>query len=156
VNNSKRFVFLKEYTTELEKAQWPSGSLGRNVTPMRTLATDKKIFPRAAVTFIDVPNPMGAPQRIMLDQDTGGAIRAAGRADIYVGIGDSAGALAGQQYSEGHLYYVVMKPDEAAKVIARLGKQPGAVTGGTPARTTPAPRTTTTPRTGSTDEMFPK
>jgi len=45
-----------------------------------------------------------------LDQDTGGAIRAAGRCDIYLGVGDDAGKLAGQTYQEGRLYYLFLKP----------------------------------------------
>jgi membrane-bound lytic murein transglycosylase A len=44
-----------------------------------------------------------------LDQDTGGAIRAAGRCDIYMGEGDQAGRLAGQTYQEGRLYYLFLK-----------------------------------------------
>lgn len=49
-----------------------------------------------------------------LDQDTGGAIRAAGRCDIYMGEGDEAGQLAGQTYQEGRLYYLFAKPQVAA------------------------------------------
>ena len=45
-----------------------------------------------------------------LDQDTGGAIRAPGRCDVYMGQGDSAGRLAGQTYREGRLYYLFIKP----------------------------------------------
>ena len=50
-------------------------------------------------------------QRFMLDQDTGGAIRAPGRADIFMGIGPSAEILAGHQYCEGTLYYFFLKPE---------------------------------------------
>jgi membrane-bound lytic murein transglycosylase A len=45
-----------------------------------------------------------------LDQDTGGAIRAPGRCDVYVGVGDEAGKMAGQVYEEGKLYYIFLKP----------------------------------------------
>jgi membrane-bound lytic murein transglycosylase A len=44
-----------------------------------------------------------------LDQDTGGAIRAAGRCDVYMGQGEMAGELAGQTYQEGRLYYLFLK-----------------------------------------------
>ena len=44
-----------------------------------------------------------------LDQDTGGAIRAPGRCDVYMGIGDMAGKLAGSTYQEGKLYYLFLK-----------------------------------------------
>ena len=48
--------------------------------------------------------------QIMLDQDTGGAIQAPRRADIFMGIGDDAEVLAGGQYAEGRLYYLFLKP----------------------------------------------
>ena len=38
------------------------------------------------------------------------AIKAPGRADIFMGIGDSAEILAGGQYAEGRLYYLFLKP----------------------------------------------
>jgi membrane-bound lytic murein transglycosylase A len=45
----------------------------------------------------------------MLDQDTGGAIRTAGRADIYLGVGPNAERLAGSTKVEGQLYYLFLK-----------------------------------------------
>jgi hypothetical protein len=53
--------------------------------------------------------------QFMMDQDTGGAIRAAGRADIYMGIGAAAEILAGNQYADGTFYYFVLKPEFMAK-----------------------------------------
>jgi membrane-bound lytic murein transglycosylase A len=111
VSRDDRFVFLKMYGPE----EWPAGSLGVQVTPDRSLATDKSIFPRASLTFIDVTPSAdeGSPstKRFVLDQDTGGAIRAAGRADIYMGIGDAAGEQAGREFAGGHLYYLFLKPE---------------------------------------------
>jgi len=91
VLNDDRFTFQKIYSAA-EIAEWPTGSLNVQVTTDRSLATDKDIFPRASLTFIDVPKPSlsGALlpyQGFVLDQDTGGGIRAAGRADIYMGFG---------------------------------------------------------------------
>jgi membrane-bound lytic murein transglycosylase A len=111
VMRDDRFVFLKVYGPE----EWPAGSLGVQVTPSRSLATDKSIFPRASLTFIDV-TPSGdggspSTKRFVLDQDTGGAIRAAGRADIYMGIGDAAGEQAGREFAGGHLFYLFLKPE---------------------------------------------
>ena len=95
----------------------PRGSLNEPVLPLRSIATDKTIFPRAALTFIStrLPTDKGGiiTQEIFngfaLDQDTGGAIRAPGRCDVYIGIGDTAGRLAGQTYQEGKLYYLFLK-----------------------------------------------
>ena len=79
----------------------------------RTLATDKRLFPRGAVVFVDtvLPLPGGGAmpfRRVMFDQDTGGAIRTAGRADIYLGIGHEAERRAGTTRSEGQLYYLFL------------------------------------------------
>lgn len=92
----------------------PRGSLNVPVTARASLATDKSVFPRACVTFIEtfVPSRSGEQvpvARFMFDQDTGGAIRAAGRADIYMGIGAAAGQIAGRTASEGRLYYLFAK-----------------------------------------------
>ena len=98
-----RFVFFRSETGE------PRGSLNELVTPFRTIATDKSIYPRAMFAFaaVDLDKPVG----FALDQDTGGAIRAAGRCDVYMGVGDAAGELAGKTYREGRLYYLFVKPD---------------------------------------------
>jgi membrane-bound lytic murein transglycosylase A len=47
-----------------------------------------------------------------LDQDTGGAIRAPGRCDIYMGQGITASKRAGWTYQEGKLYYLFLKPTD--------------------------------------------
>lgn len=110
-----RFIFFREYTGE----NWPAGSLGLTVTPLRSLATDKQVFPRGGVTLVLTPiaavNSSGRHfSQFMLDQDTGGAIRAAGRADIYMGIGPDAERLAGQQRAVGRLFYCFLKPVRVA------------------------------------------
>lgn len=103
VNKNPRFVFFQSGKGD------PRGSLNEPVTPLRTIATDKTIYPRAMFAFasVDLDNPVG----FVLDQDTGGAIRAAGRCDVYMGVGDRAGELAGGTYREGRLYYLFIKPD---------------------------------------------
>lgn len=112
VNQNPRYVFFR-----IEEGE-PRGSLNEPVTTMRTIATDKSIYPRGCVTFLrtSLPRPIGGTVRkapftgFMLDQDTGGAIRAPGRCDVYMGIGDQAAEMAGQVYEEGQLYYLFLKP----------------------------------------------
>ncbi|MBW7992112.1 MAG: murein transglycosylase [Planctomycetes bacterium] len=109
-----RFVFFKIQDGE------PRGSLNEQVIPLRTIATDKAIFPRGCLTFISTRLPAETGGTVSnqfysgfaLDQDTGGAIRAPGRCDVYMGIGDQAGKLAGQTYQEGKLYYLFLKSTE--------------------------------------------
>ncbi len=95
----------------------PYGSLGQPVTTNVTVATDKKIFPPAAPLIVTTRSSTAvgadAPYAALrLDQDTGGAIRAPGRCDLYMGEGATAELRAGQQLSEGKLYYLILK-DEA-------------------------------------------
>jgi membrane-bound lytic murein transglycosylase A len=114
VRANPRFVFFRADQGE------PRGSLNEPVIALRTIATDKSIYPRASVAFLKstLPRAVGAQtvtkpfQRFVLDQDTGGAIRAAGRCDVYMGQGDEAGELAGKTYQEGRLYYFFLKPEQ--------------------------------------------
>ncbi|HEY1685095.1 MAG TPA: MltA domain-containing protein [Tepidisphaeraceae bacterium] len=93
----------------------PFGCLNVPVTPFATIATDKAVYPRALMSFVVVQLPAQQEGQFvdwkgfMLDQDAGGAIRAAGRSDIYMGIGPAAGQLAGRQLQTGTLYYLAIK-----------------------------------------------
>jgi membrane-bound lytic murein transglycosylase A len=79
------------------------------VSPGRTIATDKTLFPRGAVAFVTGPAHEPIVNRFQFDQDTGGAIRTAGRADLYLGVGPEAEEQAGQTKIEGQLYYLFLK-----------------------------------------------
>jgi len=116
LSRNDRFVFFQQ------TAGGPYGSLGVPVTPMRSLATDKhgskEIYPRACVAFIKTKLPHATdrgPVRkddysgFILDQDTGGAIRSAGRADVYMGVGEIAERLAGHTVAEGRIYCIFVK-----------------------------------------------
>jgi len=116
-HRNDRFVFFQAYDGDA----WPSGSLGFKVTPWRSLATDKSLFPRGCPVMVvtQVPSTDAWPSdakrpfhQIMADQDTGGAIRAPGRADIYMGVGSEAESVAGRQAAEGRLYYLVLRRDQ--------------------------------------------
>ena len=109
---NERYVFFQKTDTA------PVGSLGVPVTDRCSIATDKSLFPRGCLAFVDTQAPLamasGEPvkarwRHFALDQDSGGAIRAAGRADIYVGVGDQAGRIAGWMLDEGRLYYLFLK-----------------------------------------------
>jgi len=112
IYRNESYVFFTEY----DKGSWPAGSLGVRVSTKRSLATDKKIYPRGGIVLVDTEAISFAGGRrpflqFMLDQDTGGAIQAPGRADIFMGIGPGAEILAGGQYAEGRLYYFVLKQE---------------------------------------------
>jgi len=112
MRENQSFVFFTEYAED----RWPSGSLGVKVTQESSLATDKRIYPRGGVVLVDtkaVTLTSGHRDflRFMCDQDTGGAINAPGRADMFMGEGPTAEILAGGQYAEGRLYYFFLKPE---------------------------------------------
>ncbi len=117
IDYNESFVFFQEYNG----GNWPAGSLGVPVTAERSIATDKKIFPRGGVVLVDttvrsLTGEKNSFTQFMTDQDTGGAIRAPGRADLFMGVGPTAGIKAGGQYAEGQLYYLFLKPSSIAIV----------------------------------------
>ena len=112
-SRNPRYVFFEQ------RSGGPFGSLNERVTPYRTIATDKEVYPRAAVAFLQTRLPSFEDGRIVerdyhgfaLDQDTGGAIRAPGRCDVFMGTGDAVAELAGRTMAEGRLYYIFAKPE---------------------------------------------
>jgi membrane-bound lytic murein transglycosylase A len=102
----------------------PNGPLGNINVPLtagRSLALDRRLFPPAALAFIETEKPLvdgsgriagwTACRRFMLNQDTGGAIKGPGRADLFWGSGPYAEIAAGYMKNSGKLYFLVLKPD---------------------------------------------
>ena len=105
----------------------PEGSLGRPLTPGRSVATDTRLFPPAALAFLDTEQPERALDgsirwtplsRFVLNQDTGGAIRGAGRVDFFWGRGERAVFAAGLMRQPGRLYFLVARPTAAARGLS--------------------------------------
>ena len=98
----------------------PLGSLGVLLTPGRSVALDSKIFPKGALGFVVCQKPIVNDQgniigwnkfyRFVVNQDTGGAIKGAGRADIFWGSGPYAELTAGHLRHEGDLYILIKEP----------------------------------------------
>jgi membrane-bound lytic murein transglycosylase A len=110
---NNRFVFFKDTT-----GAPATGTLRVPVTAGRSIATDKSLMPPAALALIQTQLPDAEGQanstltpvnRYVLDQDTGGAIRGAGRVDLFVGTGAAAGEQAGRINTTGQLYYLLLK-----------------------------------------------
>lgn len=97
----------------------PVGSLGFPVTPGRSIATDRRLFPHAALAFLETEVPAMAADgstvaeeplhRFVFNQDTGGAIRGPGRVDFFWGRGQQAGYRAGLMKQPGRLFFLVPK-----------------------------------------------
>ncbi len=87
LNQNPSYVFFQT------EDQGPLGCFGFPLTPGRTIALDRRIFPPAALVYITAQKPMVDEEgniqswtefgRFALNQDTGGAIRGPARADIF-------------------------------------------------------------------------
>ena len=114
LNHNPSYVFFK-----LEP-EGPLGYLNVLLTPGRSVALDRRIFPPAALAFIQTKKPVvdSAGQidswadcsRFVLNQDTGGAIRGPGRADLFWGSGPYAEIAAGHSAHRGKLFFLILKP----------------------------------------------
>lgn len=113
-NHNPSLVFFREATTD------PLGCYGIPVTPMRSIATDKSLFPACGLAFIQTekPDAKDTPTingwesfgRFVTNQDTGGAIKGPGRVDLFTGHGKKAERVAGHMKQPGTLYFLLRKP----------------------------------------------
>jgi membrane-bound lytic murein transglycosylase A len=97
----------------------PLGNINVPLTPGRSLALDVRLFPKGALCFILCEKPQVSAQgditgwrsfsRFVLNQDTGGAIKGAGRADLFWGNGPYAELAAGHMKHNGELYVLIKK-----------------------------------------------
>ena len=87
----------------------PVGALGVALTPERSIAVDPRHIPLGAPVFLATtwPNSTQPLQRLVLAQDTGGAIRGAVRADYFWGFGDAAGAQAGRMRQSARMWVLL-------------------------------------------------
>jgi membrane-bound lytic murein transglycosylase A len=96
------------------------GNIGVPLTPGRSIALDSGLFPKGALCFISSEKPViehngdivrwAEFSRFAVNQDTGGAIKGAGRADIFWGNDRYAELAAGHMQHEGGLYVLMKKP----------------------------------------------
>lgn len=111
LNTNASYVFftLREAVNEN-----PRGSLNVPLMDERSVAVDRSIIPLGSLVWLDtqLPDTDQPYQRLMLAQDTGGAIVGPVRADIFFGTGDRAEYLAGNMKSEGQLYVILPKVAE--------------------------------------------
>lgn len=105
------YIFFRRLTGDR-----PVGALGAPLTPRRSVAVDPAIIPLGTPVWLETQVPdrddPGANQsfhRLMLAQDTGGAIKGANRADIYFGPGDTAADIAGRLQARGRTVLLLPK-----------------------------------------------
>ena len=114
LNHNPSYVFFRI----LENG--PLGNINIPITPGRSIALDAELFPKGALAFISCQRPIVNDQgeitewekfsRFVLNQDTGGAIKGSGRADLFWGSGPYAEIAAGHLKHDGELYILIKKP----------------------------------------------
>lgn len=108
LNANPSYVFFKEEKlTDPNKG--PKGALGVPLTPQRSIAVDPQFIPLGVPVFLATTQPgrETSLQRLMLAQDTGGAIRNPVRADFFWGFGTEAGEKAGKMKQRGQLWILI-------------------------------------------------
>ena len=119
LDENPSYVFFREVPPpapgSLEaRIDGPIGSLGVPLLAERAIAVDPRAIPLGAPVFIATTEPLSdVPlRRLVMAQDTGGAIHGPIRADYFWGFGDEAGRLAGRMRQQGRMW--VLWPNGAA------------------------------------------
>ena len=111
LNANPSYVFFREVPNSKDG---PQGALGVPLLAERSIAVDPRSVPLGAPVFLATtrPNSNQTLNRLVMAQDTGGAIKGAVRADFFWGFGKEAGEQAGRMKQSGRLW--VLLPPEAA------------------------------------------
>jgi len=115
LNYNPSYVFFR-----ILDSDGPLGNIDVPLTAGRSIALDSRIFPKGAICFLTCEKPVinsnGEIEswtkfsRFVMNQDTGGAIKGAGRADIFWGSDQYAELAAGHMNHDGELYILIKKP----------------------------------------------
>jgi membrane-bound lytic murein transglycosylase A len=105
LDSNPSVVFFREGPLE-DASVGPKGALAVPLTAGRSIAVDPKFLPLGAPVFLatTAPDTGAALQRLVVAQDTGGAIRGPVRADLFFGFGAAAGELAGLMKQDGQMW----------------------------------------------------
>jgi len=108
LNNNPSYVFFRELPAGLPG---PLGALGVPILPEKSVAVDAKFVPLGAPVFLSTTEPNSAKplKRMMMAQDTGGAIKGGVRADFFWGAGFDAGVKAGAMKQAGKIWVLLPK-----------------------------------------------
>jgi len=113
MNLNPSYIFFKLKNGDTKKLT--KGAAGVSLTPEYSLAVDDEYYPYGLPMWVetDVKVPINgklqkmAFERLMIAQDTGGAITGAIRGDIFFGSGKTAEIMAGKQKSDGQKYVLL-------------------------------------------------
>lgn len=105
---NESFIFFRKL-----EGDGPIGAQGVALTPGRSLAIDKRFLPLGLpiylFTFTDPLVPQKHLSRLMVTQDTGGAIKGVVRGDVFWGFGKMAAERAGLMKETGSYFALLPK-----------------------------------------------
>jgi len=106
LNSNPSYVFFRELPPPAGPTEGPPGALGVPLTPGYSIAVDPRYIPLGAPVFLATTYPLSNRplERLVMAQDTGGAIRGAIRADFFWGTGEEAGNHAGRMRQQGRMW----------------------------------------------------
>jgi membrane-bound lytic murein transglycosylase A len=110
LNANPSYVFFKEEKI-LDSQKGPKGAIGVPLTAQRSIAVDPQFIPLGAPVFLNTsqPNSTAPLKRLVMAQDTGGAIRNPVRADYFWGFGAEAGEKAGKMKQRAMMWVLLPK-----------------------------------------------
>ena len=117
LNTNPSYVFFRELPpSKFGPEAGPPGALAVPLLAERSIAIDPRSIPLGAPVFLATTQPStGDPlRRLVMAQDTGGAIKGVVRADYFWGFGAEAGAQAGRMKQSGQMW-VLLPPGAAPK-----------------------------------------
>ncbi len=103
LNHNKSMVFFRQ------KEHSASGSLGVVLTPKRSIAVDKNYIPLGSMLYLSAQDKSVDFNRVVIAQDTGGAIKGSVRADMFMGYGEEAKEVAGRLKAPLKLWILLPK-----------------------------------------------
>ncbi len=108
MDENPSYVFFREIDG-LPPQDGPPGTLGASLTPRRSVAVDPRTVPLGAPIWLATTDPVtGKPmQRMVVAQDTGGAITGRGRIDLFFGWGQAAREAAGRMQAQGQSFVLL-------------------------------------------------
>lgn len=130
MNTNASYVFFQPLKVDPNDPEaGPLGSQGVPLEPGRSLAVDRRFHAMGVPVWLETSDPMNADRtfrRLMVAQDTGGAIRGPVRGDIFFGPGEDAALYAGHMNRQGRKYVLLPNSIDPAN-----WQDPDTQTGGT-------------------------
>ena len=111
LDENPSYVFFREMADvdHADADRGPVGALGVPLTAGRSIAVDPRYVTMGAPVWLATtyPNSQEPLNRLVLAQDTGGAIKGGVRADFFWGFGDKAGQQAGRMKQKGRMWLIL-------------------------------------------------